>query len=204
MKKIYSKRTFLKFFLIFFILSSIFISTRILYLEEQGNFHIVTNNVLYRSAQLDRDELVYYIKKYNIKSIVNLRGKDICAEWYRQEIGISKKYKIMHYDYRLTSTSMIDIKKLKRILCILLKAPKPILIHCKAGADRSGLVAALWLYTVEKYPPKKALSQLSIVFGHFPYFGSKTIDMEKSFYTFIKKEKNAINCNTKKHAGKGS
>jgi hypothetical protein len=56
-------------------------SSYFIYIEEQGNFHTITYGEAYRSAQLDRDELVYYIKKYNIKSIVNLRGKNPEIPW---------------------------------------------------------------------------------------------------------------------------
>jgi hypothetical protein len=34
----------------------IFVAARLYYLDEQGNFHSVTPGVIYRSAQLDRDE----------------------------------------------------------------------------------------------------------------------------------------------------
>jgi len=46
------------------------------YMQVQGNFHPITPGEAYRSAKLDRDELEHYIKKYNIKSIVNLLGED--------------------------------------------------------------------------------------------------------------------------------
>jgi hypothetical protein len=57
-----------------------------LYMYEQGNFYPITYGEAYRSAQLDRDEFEYYIKKYNIKSIVNLRGRHLDAPWYNEEI----------------------------------------------------------------------------------------------------------------------
>jgi hypothetical protein len=45
------------------------------YLEEQGNFHPITSGEAYWSAQLDQDELEYYIRKFEIRSIINLRGQ---------------------------------------------------------------------------------------------------------------------------------
>jgi protein tyrosine/serine phosphatase len=47
------------------------------------------------------------------------------------------------------------------------RAEKPILIHCKAGSDRTGLAAALYLLTVNKPDEAAAEGQLSIRFGHF-------------------------------------
>jgi len=49
--------------------------SRYIYLEEFGNFHEVSKGTVYRSAQLDEDELAEYIDRYGIRSILNLRGK---------------------------------------------------------------------------------------------------------------------------------
>jgi protein tyrosine phosphatase len=170
----------LRFLALFFILITIVIAARLAYLEEQGNFHIVTKGELYRSAQLDKDELTHYIKKYRIKSVVNLIGKSNDKQ-YKQELKACKRLNIIHYDYGFSATNMLSIKRMKEIVLLLKKLPKPILIHCKAGADRSGLVAAIWLYKVKHYPFKKAFNQLSVIFGHFPYLGSPTVAMDKSF-----------------------
>ncbi len=168
---------------IFFVLIALLITARIIYLNEQGNFHVVTKNELYRSAQLDKDELTYYLNKYHIKSILNLRGKSPDAQWYKDEIKISKKFGVIHHDYGFSASHLLSIKRMKKIVAILKELPKPVLIHCKSGADRSGLVAALWLYKIEKYSFKKSFDQLSIIFGHFPYLGSPTLAMDKSFIT---------------------
>ncbi len=65
-----------------------------LYIEEQGNFHPITHGEAYRSAQLDRDEFEYYIRKYAIRSIVNLRGRNPDAPWYREEKMVSAENNI--------------------------------------------------------------------------------------------------------------
>ncbi len=52
------------------------------YLEEQGNFHPITPGEAYRSAQLDPDELEYDIRKFKIRSIINLKGKDVGEPLY--------------------------------------------------------------------------------------------------------------------------
>jgi len=45
-------------------------------------------------------------------------------------------------------------------------APKPLLIHCKAGADRTGLASALYLGALEHQTRETAGWQLSILYGH--------------------------------------
>ncbi|MCL5775852.1 sulfur transferase domain-containing protein [Limibaculum sp. FT325] len=43
---------------------------------------------------------------------------------------------------------------------------RPVLLHCKSGADRAGFAAALWLMLVEGAPVAVARRQLSLRFGH--------------------------------------
>ena len=64
----------LKFSVAAMALLLLFGASYFLYMEEQENFHTVREGGAYRSAKLDRDEIEYYIKKYHIKSILNLLG----------------------------------------------------------------------------------------------------------------------------------
>ncbi|RLB21151.1 MAG: hypothetical protein DRG76_09645 [Deltaproteobacteria bacterium] len=83
-----SKRTFIIVVLSILCLSGL---ARYIYMEELGNFHAVEEGILYRSAQLDKDELVKYIDKYQIKSILNLRGKKQASKWYKEEAQVAKQ-----------------------------------------------------------------------------------------------------------------
>lgn len=49
---------------------------------------------------------------------------------------------------------------------VMRDAPKPLLIHCKAGADRTGLASALYLGALEHQTRETAGWQLSILYGH--------------------------------------
>jgi protein tyrosine/serine phosphatase len=75
---------------------------------------------------------------------------------------------------------------MEKLVDIVQNAKKPILIHCKAGADRTGLVSALYLYSIGD---KNASRMLSLKYGHFPYLFSPTKAMDESFknYQAIKK-----------------
>jgi len=150
----------------------------ILYMEEQGNFYCVTLNEAYRSAQLDSDELVYYIQKYKIKSksILNLRGAKPKKSWYKDEMEVCKQYNVKHYDLRLSAQREPGKEDIERLLTIFEVAPRPILIHCQGGADRSGLVAAMWKLYVDKESKSEARKQLSIFYGHIPFGPTSAMD----------------------------
>jgi undecaprenyl-diphosphatase len=148
-------------------------------MEEQGNFHPITEGEAYRSAQMDRDELEYYIEKHNIRSILNLRGKNPDAQWYIEEMQVSAECNVMHYDISLSVSREISNENVQRLIEIFKHAPRPILIHCQAGADRSGLVAAMWKVVVDKEPKSEAVKQLSILYGHLSI--GKTTAMDHFF-----------------------
>lgn len=149
------------------------------YMQVQGNFHPITRGEAYRSAQLDGDKLEYYIKKYNIKTIVNLRGVDPYELWYKEELQVSAKLNVKHYDVSLSAIHEPTDEDVRKLVKIFINAPRPVLIHCKGGSDRSGLVAAMWKVIVDKEPKSEARKQLSILYGHFPI--GKTSAMDRFF-----------------------
>ncbi|MCL5023756.1 MAG: dual specificity protein phosphatase family protein [Nitrospirae bacterium] len=151
----------------------------LLYREEQGNFHEITPGEAYRSAQLDRDELEYYIGKFNIKSIVNLRGRNADAAWYKEEIEVSAERKVRHFDLSLSAISEPSNEDIGRLIEIFSTAPRPLLIHCQAGADRSGLAAAIWKVVVDGQPKSEAQKQLSFLYGHIPI--GRTVALDRFF-----------------------
>jgi protein tyrosine/serine phosphatase len=148
-----------------------------------GNHYKVADGV-YRSGQLNKYNLEYYIKHNKIQTILNLRGKWE-DEKYLTEKKISKKYNVTHIDYTLWNNEFLDFNKTSQIVQILKDAKKPILIHCYGGADRTSLVAALYQFAIAKETPEEARKEFSILYGHTPYFRKKVIAMDKSFDNYI-------------------
>ena len=150
-----------------------------LFIEEYDNFHPITQGEAYRSAQLDRDEFAYYIGKYNIKSIINLRGDDLMAPWYREEKQVSAEYNVKLYDLSLSACREPSEEEIRTLIMLFNRIPRPVLIHCRGGSDRSGLAAAIWKVVVDKEPKSEAEKQLSPFFGHFPI--GKTAALDRFF-----------------------
>jgi protein tyrosine/serine phosphatase len=155
-------------------------------LQLTGNIHTVEPGALYRSAQLGEGALADVIDDYHIKSVINLRGTVPQASWYRSEIAVSRAHGVAHYDFPLSANSLVDPSTMARISALLRSAPKPVLIHCQSGADRSGLVAALYEYAIAARRSTEAAAQLSLLYGHFPYLWSRTGAMDESFETFVR------------------
>lgn len=151
----------------------------------EGNFHAVRAGVFYRSAQLSRDELDAYGRQYGIKSVLNLRGAHQGEAWYDGEMAAVHDLGIVHYDYPISAKRFVTAQQVAQILDIVRHAPKPLLVHCKSGADRAGLVSALFQYAIGGESPAEADQQLSLAYGHFPYLTSRSGAMDDSFWAFV-------------------
>jgi protein tyrosine/serine phosphatase len=155
---------------------ALIVAARLWYLEEQGNFHPVTPGEAYRSAQLDRDELENYINRFNIRSILNLRGKCADKAWYKEETETCRRLRVGHFDLDLSASQAPTPSQIKELLHLFRFAPRPVLIHCQGGADRSGLASAYWKVVVDREPLWIAERQLSIRYGHLPFGPTQVLD----------------------------
>ncbi|WP_371076581.1 MULTISPECIES: dual specificity protein phosphatase family protein [unclassified Sinorhizobium] len=152
------------------------------YLQLTGNFHTVIAGELYRSAQLPPAQLEAYIRAKGIATIVNLRGENDHARWYADEVATAEKLGVKHIDFKMSATKILPPEKADQLVAILKAAPKPILIHCEAGADRSGLASVIYSERVAGINEDVAEHQLSILFGHIgiPYL-SAAFAMDESW-----------------------
>lgn len=151
------------------------------------NFHEVTPGVLYRSKQLSGSQFDHFVKKYRIKTIINLRGASPSSKWYQDEIRTMQKDSVAHLDIPLSAIRYVPPQKLDSILGVAESANKPILVHCQGGADRSGLFCAAWKMKIGKTPEEKASKQLSIIYGHIPFFiWNRTEAMDSSFHDYVR------------------
>ncbi|MFP5077550.1 dual specificity protein phosphatase family protein [Rhizobium sp. YIM 134829] len=138
----------------------------LLALHGTGNFHEVIAGELYRSAQPSAKDIETYASRYGIRTIINLRGADK-AGWYKAEKAASEQAGITHIDFRMSATKRVTPEAMRRLVALMRDAPKPILIHCRSGSDRTGLASSLYLYEIAGKDEQTAEKQLSFFFGHF-------------------------------------
>ena len=155
-------------------------------LQYEGNLHAVSAGVLYRSAQLSKSQTGWAVREYGIKSVLNLRGAHKGEAWYDDEMAASGALGLTHFDYPLSAKRFVTNQQIEEILGILRQAPKPLLVHCKSGADRAGLVAAVYRYSDTGASAAQADEELSLVYGHFPYLMSRSVAMDNSFWAFVR------------------
>lgn len=131
------------------------------------NFHTVEKNKLYRSRQLSARGLRHYIAPYRIKTIINLRGPNPTQHWWLNEKKEAERMGVHLYHIPMSACALPSKTNLIKLIHLFKTAPRPILIHCKSGADRTGEAAALWVLEQQKKSKKKALKQLSLKYWHF-------------------------------------
>lgn len=152
----------------------------------RDNFHTVAEGLVYRSAQPSPAGFASYAREYGIRSVLNLRGRMPDSHWYKEELAATRALGLAHFDHKLSAMREVDPAELDEILSVIARAPKPILIHCQGGADRTGLVCAVWELTAGRLSPAEAGEELSLWYGHFPYLWSHTDAMDKSFWRYTR------------------
>ena len=108
-----------------------------------SNIHMVIPGQVYRSAQLDAKAMKDFIKDKKLQSVFNLRGLWKNDDWYQQETALTKQLGIPQYDIKLHADNFPKHRKLKQLVNLLQTAPRPLLLHCRRGADRTSLASAI-------------------------------------------------------------
>jgi len=141
------------------------------------NLGTITAGQAYRSNQLTGAGFRKEITALGLKSVINLRGACPKEDWYRDEVAVCQASGVSHYDIHMSATKLPPPETVALLIRTLHEAPRPVLIHCKQGADRTGLAAAAWLIMEEGQTPSKAtFLGLTAWHGHFPVGGVGAMD----------------------------
>ncbi|MBE9605232.1 tyrosine-protein phosphatase [Acetobacteraceae bacterium H6797] len=129
------------------------------------NWGVVAPGRLYRSNHPLPWQVESAVKRFGIRTIINLRGErpDCGSDVLGREAA--RKVGIVQIDAPFESRGAPHKDRILRLVEILKTAQEPILIHCKSGADRTGLIAALWLL-LQGRPVEEAMKQLTLAHGH--------------------------------------
>lgn len=146
-----------------------------------GNVHTVEPGLLYRSATLRPSSLRYVMARYHIASVLNLRGAETGERWYREEQDVLHVAGVTLIDFPMVDYLVPTSAQMSELLDILESAARPVLVHCRVGADRTGLACALFELVVLGRPPRLARRQLSWRYGHVPWLDGRSRAMDVAF-----------------------
>jgi len=134
----------------------------------------------YRANQPSPAQLAHY-KAQGIRTILNLRGQERQSFWLFEREACNT-LGLTLIDIKLSARKLPKAQRLLELHQILTTIDKPFLIHCKSGADRTGLVAALYLIWVERRPLDEAQKQLSLRFLHLDRGKTGVLDHFLRYY----------------------
>jgi len=144
------------------------------------NFHKINDN-LYRSEQPSKQGMIN-LKKMGIKTVINLRA-------FHSDKDALKDTALLNKELSVKTWHIEDEDVIKVLKMIRQKVNGPFLIHCQHGADRTGLMSAMYRIVEQGWSKDEAIKEM--VEGGYGYHAIwsniinyvKNADIEK-----IKKE----------------
>jgi protein tyrosine/serine phosphatase len=142
---------------------------RMLYL----NKHRVGERV-WRSAQ-PAPHHIRALARQGIRTIVNLRGERLCGSYWLER-DVCARYGISLVNFKVHSRMPPSREQVEEARALFARVEYPMLMHCKSGADRVGLMSVLYRHLHEGVPIDAARDQLSLRYGHFRQADTGVLD----------------------------
>ena len=138
-----------------------------------SNFWKIDEKMM-RSAQPSPQMLINF-KNKGINTIINLRGeRDDSVN--KVEKKICYKLNLNLVEFKMLSRSAPTKKQIYDAKILFKKISYPALMHCKSGADRTGIMASLYLILHKQIDVKDAMRQLSFKYLHVKHAKSGILD----------------------------
>jgi hypothetical protein len=139
-----------------------------------SNFATVIPGKLYRANHPTPGRLARLARRYRLQTLVNLRGHRACGSDALSR-DAAARLGLDHIDMAFESRGAPHRDRVLRFAEIYRTMRMPALLHCKSGADRTGLAAGLALL-LEGGTAAQALGQLSVWRGHFSRSSTGILD----------------------------
>lgn len=152
------------------------------------NTHAVAPGKMWRTYQPSPAKLADW-KERGVKTVINLRGDRPSGALLLEE-DACKKLGLTLINFRVYSREAPSLDILKGARALFEKIEYPAIMHCKSGADRAGLMSALYLFFHEGVSLDKALDHLTFKYGHVKQAKTGIIDVVFERYMAYARENN--------------
>jgi tyrosine-protein phosphatase SIW14 len=123
--------------------------------EKLPNFHQVNEN-LYRGAQPQRGG-VKKLSELGIKTVINLRG---ASEDTRKEQAEAEASGMRYFNIPMSGLGRPTDEQVERALAIIdARENWPVFVHCQHGADRTGVIIAVYRISHEQWTVEQAIAE---------------------------------------------
>ena len=123
--------------------------------EELPNFHQVNEN-LYRGAQPRRGGLKK-LSGLGIKTVINLRG---AGEETRDEQAEAETAGLSYFNIPMSGLGRPTDAQVERALAVIDNRENwPVFVHCQRGADRTGVIIAVYRILRDQWTEEQAIAE---------------------------------------------
>jgi len=136
------------------------------FLDRLYNFHWIGDGEAARSSQAFFGGLERLMRRHGLRAIINLRGENADLSWWRYERTVCAKLGAQHIDAMMDSRHLPTRAMLLVLSEAFQTAPRPFLLKCSGGHDRTALAAALFIIHRDGWA---ALQQAAEQFNAVPY-----------------------------------
>ncbi len=130
------------------------------------NFHWIVPGEAARSAQPYLGFLDGFLRANRVKGVINLRGRHPNFGWWKYETETCARLGIAHIDAMMDSRRLPLKEMLVALIDAFDTAPRPFVIKCSGGQDRTSFAAALYLVHRDGWDASERASKQ---FAQFPY-----------------------------------
>src|SRR5215471_20994930 len=123
--------------------------------EKLPNFHQVNEN-LYRGAQPQRGGLKK-LSELGIKTVINLRG---ASDDTRKEQAEAEASGMRYFNIPMSGLGRPSDEQVERALAVIdARENWPVFVHCQRGADRTGVIIAVYRILRDKWTAEQAIDE---------------------------------------------
>jgi len=139
------------------------------------NLHQV-DEWMWRSAQPESDWLYDFLYDHDVDVILNARGSHPGQKEYDLEVATAGVFGTEVVGVPLSAGRRPTDAEVEEVLEVLrLHDEDTMLVHCRSGSDRTGMVIFLYLYEIRGWPKAAARKEaLSWKYGHIPLLSPST------------------------------
>jgi hypothetical protein len=130
------------------------------------NFHWVVPREAARMAQPWAGGYRAFLNRRGIRGIINLRGRNDDLSWWKTETAAAAAVGAAHFDAMLDSRKLPTREMLVQLMAAFAQTPRPFVVKCSGGQDRTSLAMALYLLERGGWP---ALPRARRQFARLPY-----------------------------------
>jgi protein tyrosine/serine phosphatase len=129
---------------------------------------------VWRSNQPSPNRLKRY-KRMGIRSVINLRGAVQQSPYLFEEEACARLGLNLH-DITLSARKLVPRENILALIALMRTVERPLVLHCKSGADRAGFASAIYLAVIEGVPVAEARQQLHWRYLHLASTDTGVLD----------------------------